>query len=83
VDPDLTLAWRRGLLIFQAAPLGEAINGINRYFPGRLILAHAELGARPVSGVFHIHQIELALTQIQQLTGVGATRLPGGVVLIG
>ncbi|SNS69163.1 FecR family protein [Sphingomonas laterariae] len=82
-DPAAVTAWRRGLLVFQGTPLSTAIGEINRYFPGRLVLRGSGLAARPVTGVFHVNQIELAVVQIQQLTGVGATRLPGGVVLLG
>lgn len=82
-DPRIVTAWRSGLLIFEGTPLARAISDINRYYPGRLVLRGSGLAARPVTGVFHIDQIELALTQIQNLTNVSATRLPGGVVLLG
>lgn len=82
-DPQIVTAWRRGLLIFEGTPLARAISDINRYYPGRLVLRGSGLAARPVTGVFHINQIELALVQIQNLTKVSATRLPGGVVLLG
>lgn len=76
-------AWRRGLLVFKGTPLASAVGEINRYYPGRLVLRGSALNARPVTGVFHVDQIELALVQIQQLTRVSATHLPGGVVLLG
>lgn len=82
-DREAALAWRRGLLIFRGTPLSTAISQINRYFPGRLVLTDGTKGSRPVSGVFHVNQIELAVVQIQQLLDVRATHLPGGVVLIG
>lgn len=82
-DPVAATAWRRGLLVFKGTPLASAIGDINRYFPGRLVLRGDALGARPVTGVFHVDQIELAVIQIQQLTGASATRLPGGIVLLG
>ena len=82
-DPRIVTAWRRGLLIFEGTPLAKAISDINLYYPGRLVLRGSGLAARPVTGVFHIDQIDLALVQIQNLTNVSATRLPGGVVLLG
>lgn len=82
-DQTAVLAWRRGLLVFNGTPLESAVSEINRHFPGRLVLRGSGLEARPVTGVFHVDQIELAVVQIQQLTGVSATRLPGGVVLLG
>ncbi|MCG2841375.1 DUF4880 domain-containing protein [Sandaracinobacter sp. RS1-74] len=82
-DPETATAWRRGLLVFNGTPLASAVSEINRHFPGRLVLRGSGLESRTVTGVFHVNQIELAVVQIQQLTGVGATRLPGGVVLLG
>jgi transmembrane sensor len=82
-DLSIALAWRRGLLIFDGTPLNQAVHEINRYFPGRLILTGSAATSRPVSGIFHIDHIDLAVVQIEQLAGVSATYLPGGLVLIG
>lgn len=82
-DAAAVTGWRQGLLIFRGTPLASAIGEINRYYPGRLVLRGSALGNRPISGVFRVKQIELAVVQIQQLTGVRATELPGGVVLLG
>lgn len=83
IDPGVATAWRRGLLIFEGVPLARAIAQINRFYPGRLVLRREALAARPITGVFHTDQIELAAVQIQNLTGAQATRLPGGIVLFG
>jgi transmembrane sensor len=82
---DLTTAtaWRKGLLIFHGAPLSTVIAEINRYRSGRIILADESIGHRPVIGIFHTANIENTVNQIQQLLAVSATRLPGGVVLLG
>lgn len=82
-DEFVRLAWRRGLLILRRTPVVEAIPQINRYFPGRLVLTDNTKSEWPVTGVFHIDQIELAVVQLQRLLDVKATRLPGGVVLLG
>jgi transmembrane sensor len=82
-DLAMVTAWRRGLLIFRGAPLSEVITEINRYRSGRIILADAAVGERPVVGIFHTSHIENAVNQIRQLLAVSMTRLPGGVVLIG
>lgn len=82
-DPLIRLAWRRGLLILRRTPVSEAIPQINRYFPGRLVLTDSAKSGWPVTGVFHIDQIDLAVVQLQRLLDLKATRLPGGVVLLG
>ncbi|MCG2840443.1 DUF4880 domain-containing protein [Sandaracinobacter sp. RS1-74] len=81
-DEMVRLAWRRGLLVLRRTPVSEAIPQINRYFPGRLVLADSSKSDWPVTGVFHIDQIELAVVQLQRLLDVGARRLPGGVVVL-
>lgn len=82
-DPLVRLAWRRGLLILRQTPVSRAIPQINRYSPGRLVLTDNSKRAWPVTCVFHIDQIDLAVVQLQRLLNVEATRLPSGVVLLG
>ncbi|MBN9505352.1 MAG: DUF4880 domain-containing protein [Altererythrobacter sp.] len=82
-DPLVRLAWRRGLLILRGTPVSDAIPQINRYYPGRLVLTDNSKASLPVTGVFHVDQIDLAVVQLERLLGVGARRLPGGVVLLG
>lgn len=79
---SVATAWRRGLLIFDQTPLATAVAEINQYYPGRIVLRSTADG-RPVTGIFHVDQIETAVVQIQALQGMSATRLPGGVVLLG
>jgi transmembrane sensor len=83
VDMETVMAWRRGLLIFRGTPLSEVVAEINRYRAGRIILADAKIGKRPVIGIFHTAHIENTVNQIRQLLAVSMIRLPGGVVLIG
>lgn len=82
-DPATAAAWRRGLLVFKSTPLESVIGEINRYYPGKLVLRASALASRPVTGVFHVDQIKLAVIQIQRLTNVRTTSLPGGIVLFG
>jgi len=83
VDAERALAWRSGLLVFQGESLSEVIDEINRYRSGRIILTNSALERRPVNAVFHLDQIDGAVTQIETLAAAQARRLPGGVVLIG
>jgi transmembrane sensor len=81
-DPQIAVAWRRGLLIFHETPLGDAVEAINRYRRGKIIVASRALAERPVDGIFHADQAEDAVEQIQQFLHVRVTRLPGGVVVM-
>lgn len=82
-DEFVRLAWRRGLLILRGTSVEDAIPQINRYYPGRLVLTDGTKASWPVTGVFHIDQIDLAVVQLERLLEVKARHLPGGVVLLG
>lgn len=82
VEPDKTLAWRRGLLIFKDEPLGAVVAELNRYYPGRILVSGKALAATPVNAVFRIDRIDRAVSQIQGFTSASATTLPGRIILL-
>jgi transmembrane sensor len=82
VDTTVTMAWRRGLLIFRDAPLQNVVDELNRYRPGKIILLNPQLGRRPVYGVFQIPQIATAAEQLRHLTNAKLTSLPGNIVVL-
>lgn len=83
IDAAKESAWRRGLLIFERAPLAEVVDQINLYRPGRIVLSDPSLGRLPLDAVFHTGQIENSVLQIAQLLNLRARHLGGGVVLLG
>ncbi|WP_447725937.1 FecR family protein [Sphingomonas koreensis] len=83
VDPAVSGSWRRGVLIFRDTPLVAAIEDINRYRQGRIILSSDAVGRRRVSGMFHTAQIENAVSQIQQLLDLRVTDFAGGITVMG
>ncbi|EON10603.1 MULTISPECIES: FecR family protein [Pandoraea] len=76
-------AWRDGYLRFAEVPLGEVIDEINRYRPGKVVLMNDKLAARPVTGRFAIRSLDVALGQIEHSLQLSAHTLPGGIVLLG
>jgi transmembrane sensor len=82
VDPEQVGAWRAGLLIFRDKPLANVVNEVNRYRPGKIIITNADLKRRLVNGTFQLDKLENFVAQVQQLFGVRATPLLGGVVLL-
>jgi transmembrane sensor len=82
IDPAGVTAWQQGILIFHDEPLGQVIEEINRYWPGRIIVANAHLGKRLVSARFKLDRLDDAITQIQLVFHANVTRLPGGVVVL-
>jgi transmembrane sensor len=51
-------AWREGKLVFDEVPLVDAIAEFNRYSTRKVTLDPAAIGARPVSGVLKIGDLD-------------------------
>jgi transmembrane sensor len=82
VDPIAASDWQRGIVEFRGTPLVEAIEEINRYRPGRIILMSATLGQKQLSGRFRIDQMDKVLLQLEQAFDARLQRLPGRIVLV-
>jgi transmembrane sensor len=81
VDTTTAIAWSQGLLIFHDRPLAEMLAEVNRYRPGRIILANRELAQRTFNGVFHIDDLDAVLAQLRKL-GVNVHPIGAGIVLV-
>jgi len=75
-------AWRKGELVFKQTPLADALEEINRYRTGRVVLMRSSMRDSPVSGRFSIAILDEALLQIQHSFDLNARSLPGGVLLL-
>ncbi|WP_454618594.1 FecR family protein [Bradyrhizobium cenepequi] len=82
VDPEIASEWQRGIIEFRATPLAEAVEEINRYRPGRIVLRNEALGRQPVGGRFRIDQMEMLLRQIELTFNAKLQRFPGGLVFL-
>jgi len=82
VDPQVASEWRRGIVAFRDTPIVDAIEEINRYRPGRIILMSAALGRKQVSGRFRIDQINQVLLQLERAFGAKLQQFPGGIVFL-
>jgi transmembrane sensor len=82
VDPAVASDWQRGIVEFRGTPLAKAVEEINRYRPGRIILMNAMLGEKQLSGRFRIDQMDKVLLQLEQALDAKLRRLPGGIVLV-
>jgi transmembrane sensor len=82
VDPEIVTAWRKGLLIFEAAPLADVIAEINRYRPGRIVLLNDDLGRRRLTARLKTAETDVIVDQIERIFAAKVRRLPGGIVLL-
>jgi transmembrane sensor len=82
VDPEIASEWQRGVVEFRGTPIVEAVEEMNRYRTGRIILTNASLGQKQLSGHFRIDQMNEALLGLERAFGAKLQRLPGGIVLL-
>jgi len=83
VDVAQAAAWHRGVVAFDNTPLSEAVEEINRYRAGRVVLTSNALARHRLSGHFRIDALDEAIGQIEVLFGARVTRLPAGLVMLG
>lgn len=81
VDSLAALAWRRGQVVLDNAPLSYVVEEMNRHFYGRVVVAGSALASRRVSGTMKIANTDDALAFITQALHVKATRL-GPLIVI-
>lgn len=79
---ELTMAWRRRVLIFDGRPLTEVIEEINRYRPGKIIVTNPELAARKVQARISLNQLADIAALIHDEYGATVTDLPGGILIL-
>ncbi len=74
VDELTALAWKRGQLAVDNAPLSLVIEEMNRHFSGRIMLIGNNLSNRRVSGTIAVADTDAALSFIEQALQVKITR---------
>lgn len=82
VDGERTLAWRRGLLIFDRVSLGEVINRLQHMGHPPVLLLDENLRLQRLSGTFPSNNPEALLAALSQELGLKRTRIPGLAVLL-
>ena len=73
VADESQAAWTRGVLIVNDWRLGDLVEELGRYRPGRLACARAVAGLR-ISGAFPVHDTDVALAAIERALPVRASR---------
>lgn len=73
--------WRQGVVVFHDLTLADAVEEINRYRPGRVVLMNDALARHRLSARFEVGALDEAIVQIQQLYGAQARRV-GNVVFL-
>ncbi|PKD39307.1 iron dicitrate transport regulator FecR [Methylomonas sp. Kb3] len=75
-------AWQERRLVFKEKPLQQVIDDLNRYRPGKIVIADPDLAAHLVTGVFNANDPEAALTVIETTLAVSETRLTDAFIVL-
>lgn len=81
IDLQQATAWQQGKLMFDKAPLAEAVARMNRYSQQKIIVADPATGAVLVSGAFDAGNTRGFLEAVTTYLPVTATDGPEGVTL--
>ncbi|WP_248752742.1 FecR family protein [Pseudomonas sp. MWU15-20650] len=82
VDSESRLAWRDGWLNYYKAPLADVVKDLERYYPGRILLLNAEVGAQRVSGSFPSKDPQAVLNALQAVLGFEQHSLLGRMIVL-
>jgi transmembrane sensor len=82
VDASRALAWSEGLLVFSSTPLDEVAHRFNQYNRVQIRIRDAELGRRPVSGVFQASDPQTFIDFIRAGARVSVTRPSDGEIVV-
>lgn len=84
LDPqqvDDTLAWRRGMLVFEARPLEDAIREVSRYSRVHFRIDSEQIRRVPVSGYFKVGDVDGLILALQSNFNIQAHREGDSITL--
>jgi ferric-dicitrate binding protein FerR (iron transport regulator) len=76
------LAWTRGVLAFDGAPLTDVVHTLERWYNVEIRLADSSLAGRRLTATFNNEPIDLVLNRIALTLGVRVERADGSVFLL-
>jgi transmembrane sensor len=82
VDPQSVTAWRHGKIIFEARPLGEVIDELNRYHVGHIQIIDPHIRELRVNGVFETADPTGVIDALEHSLPVRSTRLTNWLILL-
>jgi transmembrane sensor len=74
-DEHVDLAWRDQRLVIENKPLESALDELNRFRPGRILLMNRALAASNVSGTFTLDRLDYGLEALASSQGLHVTYL--------
>ncbi len=74
--------WATGSLVFDAVPLGDVLDRLDRYVPERLVVADSVDRSVSVTAVVPVAEARAGVADLARLHGLAVTRIPGLVVVL-
>jgi len=81
-DVDTAGSWKEGTLIFRQQPLKQVLAEIARYRSEEIRLIDSSLEHLPVSGVFHIHDLDNVLPFLEDGLPIRAQRVRDNLIIV-
>jgi transmembrane sensor len=78
VNPDAYLAWTRGELVFEQAPLSEVAEELSRWYDADVRLARPDVAERHFSGRFSRRTLQEAVRLVAAVAAVSVERTDTG-----
>ncbi|WP_114090492.1 FecR family protein [Thalassospira profundimaris] len=81
-DAFATTAWQKDQMVFYDAPVSEVVRELNRYYPGKIVIANRHLADLHISGVFRTDNIGRVLDAIENTLSVRVIRVTDYLVFL-
>lgn len=75
-------AWTENRLVFTDRPLGAVLAELDRYWPGMIWVANADLAALPVSGSYRLDDPPAVVAALAAATGATAASYAGRLLIL-
>ncbi|RIY01063.1 DUF4880 domain-containing protein [Aureimonas flava] len=82
VDVQTAHAWRRGIVVLDAAPLSRIVDELARMQTGRILVSDASLRSMTMSGVFSVRDPGAVLEALRTGLGLHVAEIPGVATVI-
>ncbi len=81
-DTEISLAWKRGLIMMNQTPLKTVLEELSKYSSGRIVLHDKSLENLPVSGVFQTKNPDAVFDALRSTLKLTVVRVPGLMTII-
>ncbi|HEX7885244.1 MAG TPA: FecR domain-containing protein [Phenylobacterium sp.] len=82
VDPQETLGWRVGRLVYRAEPLANVVADLNRQFEGQIEISDPDLGKSPVTGVIVLDDQASVMARLTLMLPIRSIPSQRGLLLL-